>query len=318
MKKIILLFLFMFFVVTKAYSVTCTTISSGNWETPGIWDCGHVPTNSDQIVINTNHLIEITNPNLTYTGDVSIFIYGTLNFNGGKLILGSGSIITIYNGGSITPTGGGNNDKIKIGGDWVWSGHDGPVYGYSVINSGGVLPITFLYLKVKQLNNEMVEIEWATMIELDIKEYIVEVSYDALNYKYIGIVNSNNSNEFKKYNILHNIENNKNVKLYYRIKTIFYNGMCDYSYVNCIYVHNKIEYKFGIYPIPNDGISINFINKDIKNIKLYDIKGLLIIEQVIDNLSQVTLSTPYKLIPGNYVIVIETIDNIETIILPIE
>lgn len=119
MKNRILLFVLSFLALQG--NAQCTWTGGGgnnNWSNAGNWSCGHVPTATDDVVINTLNTavimdiatISITSLTISYagsgqepvlSGNCDILISGALNFNAG-FIDGSGALTV---GGLVTITG---------------------------------------------------------------------------------------------------------------------------------------------------------------------------------------------------------------------
>jgi parallel beta-helix repeat protein len=87
-----------------ASDATCTSQATGNWNTSGTWDCGHVPTTSDTVVIADTYTVTIDSaPNSVIS--VTINSGGVLDASAATLTIGNtaaaGTAIT--NGGTFTP-----------------------------------------------------------------------------------------------------------------------------------------------------------------------------------------------------------------------
>lgn len=52
MKKILLIAILLLLAAGQGWAVTCTSSGNGNWNTAGTWDCGHVPANTDVVVVS--------------------------------------------------------------------------------------------------------------------------------------------------------------------------------------------------------------------------------------------------------------------------
>lgn len=64
---------------------TTSTIKSGNWNEPTVWDIGVVPSNTSYVTINTNHIVDIDG---VLVAVKYVDLKGTVNFqNGGSLNL---------------------------------------------------------------------------------------------------------------------------------------------------------------------------------------------------------------------------------------
>ncbi|OGZ69892.1 MAG: hypothetical protein A3F47_01110 [Candidatus Staskawiczbacteria bacterium RIFCSPHIGHO2_12_FULL_38_11] len=79
----------------------CTSSATGNWNTAGTWDCGHVPATSDTVTVTASH---------TVTMDVASNVLGTITVNGTLTTSGtnydlSGTTMAIGSAGIVTANG---------------------------------------------------------------------------------------------------------------------------------------------------------------------------------------------------------------------
>lgn len=107
---------FVAFWCAHAQAVTCTS-SGGNWGTVGIWDCGHVPANGDDVIIaqdttlntNTNTLNSLRiDATLMIGNDATsrtLTVAGNISVSGSMILGGSNATHTLVAGGDITNTG---------------------------------------------------------------------------------------------------------------------------------------------------------------------------------------------------------------------
>jgi hypothetical protein len=97
--------------------VTCTFnggAGTSAWETAGNWNCGHIPTSSDTVIIPDGQSVEFSTGSVT-TGGITVNTLGTLTITGGALTaIGAGLIhgTWIMNGGTFSSPG----DLIYAGG----------------------------------------------------------------------------------------------------------------------------------------------------------------------------------------------------------
>ena len=81
--------------------ITATT-NNGNWASAATWDANRVPQNNDTIVIPANITVKMDKPRSL--DNVIIRVFGTLQFESGKLNLNTASRIILENGGRISGT----------------------------------------------------------------------------------------------------------------------------------------------------------------------------------------------------------------------
>ncbi|MCX6740511.1 MAG: hypothetical protein NTZ49_04770 [Candidatus Parcubacteria bacterium] len=95
------IFVIYFLGFHKVKAAGCNAASSGNWNTPGTWSCGNVPTASDDVTIATGAIVTMD----LSSGAVaqSLSITGTLAFGATTytLTVGSGGV-AVNSGGNIT------------------------------------------------------------------------------------------------------------------------------------------------------------------------------------------------------------------------
>lgn len=121
-----------------APDATCTSLSSGTWNTVGRWSCGHVPVAADDVIIAAGHTVTLNTSPVTI---LSLTVNGTLNMNAtiltSRTMTVSGAV-TINSAGTITLSDvtGANTHTLNIGGNFVNNG------SYTAIN-GDVTNVVF-------------------------------------------------------------------------------------------------------------------------------------------------------------------------------
>ncbi len=116
-------------------------------------------------------------------------------------------------------------------------------------------PVTFGHISVKNVKNSD-EVSFTTFTETNNDTFIVEQSYDAIQWKNVGgVKGKRNSSERVDYSVKVNLYDHANNVRYYRVKQIDFDGKFDYSPV----VKISSEPIVGFYPNPaNAGQSVIF------------------------------------------------------------
>ncbi len=139
------------------------------------------------------------------------------------------------------------------------------------------LPITLLYLKAN-CNNNKVNIQWATLSEINTKLFLLEKSINALEWNEILRLNAAGfSNQLLEYNAFDEL--NENSKAYYRLKEYDFDGRYHVLGTVKAVCENQNSKFFLVSPNPTQGM-VYFTNLTPgKTLKVYNVYGNLILSQ---------------------------------------
>jgi len=138
-----------------------------------------------------------------------------------------------------------------------------------------VLPITLSHFDAKYNPETIaVELDWATVSEINNEFFTVEKSVDGVTFEVVSIVKgAGNSSAFQDYNSLD--KNPFYGTSYYRLKQTDFDGSFEYSNMVPVKVEKEIS-DITIYPNPVSGngtLSLSVAEKGITTIVIYDIAG---------------------------------------------
>ena len=294
-------------------AATYYTRSAGNW-TGNIWGTtttgagGALPALNDGDVIYIDDDITI-NTNISTDADITVIIDAALTISG-QLRVGQGSIFQFpSSAGKIIAAGGGNSAKIVIGnGGSSWSGNDDDLTGPGSFDDNWtcctlVLPVKLIDFTI-DVDQQTVSLKWATIMEENFREFIVERADDGLNYRAIGSIAG------KGFDI-HDIESRYSFidehplmgLNYYRLKAIDLDESYEYFGVKAARVESPRQ--VAVHPNPSSGdaisFNLNFHPGESARIVVLDQRGIEVFSAGIGTL-QTTLAFENKLRPGIYLL----------------
>lgn len=234
------------------FAATCVSLGNGNWNNPATWSCGAIPSPGDNITIQAGHTVTIS-VNTNMNGAAStINIDGVLLFDspGAKLRLGCGSMVFISATGSVQSSGvGQSSHSIRICGNEVWSGKDGPLTGPLVL--GIVLPIELTYFNA-EANGTLIDFTWQTASENNNNFFTIEGSADGFSWNEMHrIAGAGSTQEVQNYSYE---SVNKNNYSYFRLKQTDFDG--EFAYSDLVAV-KLVRAEMKIYPNPSNGSVVN-------------------------------------------------------------
>lgn len=142
------------------------------------------------------------------------------------------------------------------------------------VNALSPPPIQFLYFTAEPNEEDHVNLEWATAVEINNDYFIVERTADGINYETVAVVQgAGSSSQQHHYTAL---DPSPLVGLsFYRLKQTDVNGTYTYSNLQSVTLEQNAS--TGVYPNPSDGSTINLsveANADDKiNVILRDASG---------------------------------------------
>lgn len=192
-----------------------------------------------------------------------------------------------------------------------------PTYGQSedyalhILTPGSGLPVTFINVAAENIDNETVEVNWSTASEANNNYFEVQRSIDGIQWQPVGKVNSlteGNSTTQLDYELAdyHPLEGTS----FYRIKQVDYNGEYDYSKIKSVVVKRAIT-DFVVYPNPaNDILYVSADNILAKDIKIYNLMGQEITNQLVisNDIGKLTIDID-QLTTGVYLV--KTVDYVK-------
>jgi hypothetical protein len=284
-KKFVYSILFMFLGTYASMAQACTLTAfctGGNWSSASTWlasgACGGSTTPADNMVIIIPACATVSvNINSPTYNNMSIYVYGDLQFNGGqKINMSANGYVYVAPGGSLT--GGNGGSKINIGGSTVWTG-PGPTSGPE---SYGTSPLPLeLSNFTANINGIKVDLLWKTQSEKNNLKFEIERSDDAVTFSKIGQVDlkTKNGNSSIPIDYVFTDANPSSSTNYYRLKQIDIDQTFQYSSIISATSFKEKNIKFIVYPNPNQGeftADISGVeNNHQVGIFLYDQKGRL-------------------------------------------
>jgi len=167
------------------------------------------------------------------------------------------------------------------------------------------LPLDILNFEANKNGNKNI-ISWSTFKEINIEKFIIEKSFDGIEFRKIEDVNPNKfTNEINNYNV---IDNSPYKLSYYRLKAIDLDGKFTLSKKVSVIRESETGFDLSsIYPNPaNNNISINYTIDQKKDLSLYiySMTGRLMkMRKFKSNAGNNTLNENIKMLPdGEYIL----------------
>ena len=283
------------------------TSGSGNDGNSGGGAGGSIVIETDTWNISSNCQITVE-ANGGNGGDVTHGASHGAGGGGGQGVVVYSTAVPSNNISTTTNNGSGGRNCNTCGYADNGSGTDGDgVQG----GDSGPLPISLIYFSAEVSDNNLVDINWATAMELNNNYFTIERSVDGLEYERIEEINgAGNSNS----TITYHTYDDKPLKgdSFYRLKQTDYNGDYTYSKSIHIFIDKQSEFSFEVFPNPiskNDNlfISVNVDKNEEILVVVYDLLGNLLYSKVIfENISENTVIAidPHKRLPvGTYIII---------------
>ena len=308
--KHLLIALIVLTVSFEAFTAPKNTLvqNNGNWISPGVWSLNRVPANNDTIIIPAGFTLVITS-NISLN-NLYIIVSGKMKLSNGKLNIDNSSDIYVMIGGTIT--GGGNNDKIKIGNTEVFRGSEPAVIGPAFADnttgnsfeSFAVLPVKFLSFTAKRIA-AVTELKWTTSDEISNSHFEIQYSTDGTLWNTEGLVDAAiNPTAINRYAFTHTTA--KGPVGYYRIKQVDRSAHVSYSSVQFVHT-TQIETNAEVFTESKQVIAVKLSGVQGQvTIRVFTQSGRMIAQQVYHNNNQMRINIPSA---GTEIYVVQVIND---------
>ena len=260
-----LLYLTLLLLTVTSFTLAAPVIraigNNGKWDQASTWNLNRTPQSGDTVIIPVN--LQVVLDNNESLDNLVVKITGILKLNNGKLILNSASRIDIMIGGRLT--GSGNNDQVKIGGDFKFrGGFDLPILGPAYADtSTGTSPNGFVIglsllgerttdFTVSRVNGNAC-ISW-TSVPGNTIQFDIEKSLNGISWSIAGTVpvgGDRGSRQHYSY-----IDKNLTAATaYYRIKQVLPSGV---AYTAVKTISNKESAGMDVYAGSRHTVNVRF------------------------------------------------------------
>ena len=168
-----------------------------------------------------------------------------------------------------------------------------------------LLPVKLSYFAAKKVNEQQVQLNWATTAENNTKEFIIQRSADGVNFSEMTKVSAKGNSSIEvKYNCYdYTPLAGRN---FYRLITMDMDGLKSFSEIVLINMNITVDSKasLDIYPNPaKDVVTVNLNNLSIYNnsVSVTDLNGATVIRKEAQNGSAIKLNVS-QLQPGVYMV----------------
>ncbi len=180
------------------------------------------------------------------------------------------------------------------------------------LGEGGALPVEILYLEAEAVDNAYIQVDWATVIEINNAGFILERSNNTQTWDSIGwMTGHGNSTEQIDYTF-NDLNVVPEVHYYYRLKQQDFNGNYKYTEIVTAIINSAAQFSInGFIPNPTTKSSSLYImtsgNQSV-TVDVFDVIG----QKVISNNYQIQIGMNKidfdlsKMAAGNYSAIIKT------------
>jgi hypothetical protein len=141
---------------------------------------------------------------------------------------------------------------------------------------GGPLPVTLKFFTANMINNNSIQLNWGTSMEINCASYNVERSFDGKSFVSAGsILGAGNTTLSKNYSLIDLLGNNSNNFVYYRLVQVDIDGKKSYSKTVSVRL-NKNNNDLIVSPNPfNSFVNVNFESNhsELSTLKVIDARG---------------------------------------------
>jgi len=212
-------------------------------------------------------------------------------------------IYGFYVNGTTTNTGGGATTTSNKGNKTTMTTTN-PTFAAWVSTASSLMPVTILFFKVDDVNQEAVVLNWATASEENFDYFVIESSNDGIEFNEIGRVSGNGTTN-KRHDYTFQAGSPAIGKTYFRLKSVDFDGYTETF--NVVSATFSAEKTVKIFPNPvvdsNMNIDFNFIPGEQVIVSITNLNGMEVYSQ---NVSEQQNLLPLSIEAGTYLVKIKS------------
>lgn len=231
--------------------------------------------------------------NISYTG-------------GGNDIVNNNSTspFGLYVNGTTTNTGGGSNTTSNKANKSTMQTTNAAFTSWVNSVSGSLMPVTLLFFEVDDVNHEAIVLTWATASEENFDYFVIESSINGREFSEIGRVTGNGTTNVR-HDYSFDVVSPAIGKTYFRLKSVDFDGYTEtFKIISATYEAGKTA-KIFPNPVVDSIVNIDFNFQADATIVIQDMTGIEVFRQTLNSMTN-TLTLP--VIPGTYLITVQSVD----------
>lgn len=233
------------------------------------------------------------------------YVHGDISYSGGGSRIENNNSTDpygLYVNGTATSTGGGGQVSSNMGDQQTMQATNPDFFTWVASQPNSPMPVTLVYFQL-EVDNNKVELMWATSKEQDFDYFEIERSSNGIDFVAMGTQAGAGYNTESLQQYAFTDLNPSSGSNYYRLKAVDLDG--SFEYFNIVFAQIKADKKLNIYPNPSDGSRIttqlNFEPLHNAKIQVSDLTGTVVSETIVSGIEvEVEFSTQLK--PGIYLV----------------
>jgi hypothetical protein len=235
-----------------------------------------------------------------------VYVHGDIAYSGGGSSIQNNNTTNpygLYVNGTATASGGGGSVTGNVGDQQTLQDTNPDFFTWVASQPNSPMPVTLVYFQLEIVDNNKVELMWATSKEQDFDYFEIERSTNGIDFVAIGTqagagYNTESLQQYS-YTDLNPISGSN----YYRLKAVDLDG--SFEYFNIVFAQIRADKQLNIYPNPSDGrritTQLNFEPLNQAKIQVSDLTGTIVSETIVSGVEvEVEFSTQLK--PGIYLV----------------
>lgn len=189
----------------------------------------------------------------------------------------------------------------------------GPTIGAHEAPALVALPVQIIYLEAYPVNNQFIQVAWATETEINNKQFNIERSTDGINWTLIDSVWGHGNTTSERAYAYNDLHADVGVRYYYKLKQIDFNGNFTYTDVVTAILTGETTFAVTLAPNPASSGTNLFVISPVAqevDVAFYDVLGQRVLAgnyQVTEGSNQLQFDVS-RLAAGIYSIIVTTAD----------